>query len=653
MMKIYVEAKSKADLIRRLSAGEEITGYNYSMFGGGGHYMLDDTLEDGTIIAIYSQMSQGNPVAKSWGTWTNGVLKAETFEAFDPADAYDNYIHQQEMALEAYQEYLDYSGEDNLMTFEEWMEWQADLEDEYLQQRWEEMQEEDEPSPEDDPEYTTLEGTLDSETFESPVSCKICGKTFASFRGLNGHMNAHLPSHRKRAETFEAPKKTKEEIISYLLSNCEDYDEYADPLYHTVNDKKWTIADLFIRQWLNNGWDGFGMNNVEEVYGYLVDNKELLIEYDLVSPDGINNSGFPLWHNYDFEAEGECEHEWKMMELPLERGHKYDVGWVNAAGITSYHMVCSKCNYCTECSGTHGFLAETFEADEECPYCDDGYGHPQQVVNGQYHMVCEECGEMWREPVDTRTAPTTICVTCGEPLLPTNECVCAELGWASENGPYAFNDDRCDNCERSVIDEQDMIRIPIYIDDSEYDVCEVCYDKLIDTDDVFVMTDAQTYCDDCQIPGHDSCSLTDGCPCCENTMIGIYRRAEDEDEPTIEEFFREMENTLNKYGEWDWDSEARGGDLHISVNFTPFNGENFYQYDLDFDEMREDEETFEASGWKVTCSKCGGRGHNKATCGKPSSKYVRKTIKKEDARRNDFLKGIGAVVVGILIGRNL
>ncbi len=80
-MKVYVEAKSKAELIRRLAAGEEISGYNYSMFGGGGHYILDDTLEDGTIIAIYSQMSQGNPVAKSWGTWTNGVLKAETFEA--------------------------------------------------------------------------------------------------------------------------------------------------------------------------------------------------------------------------------------------------------------------------------------------------------------------------------------------------------------------------------------------------------------------------------------------------------------------------------------------------------------------------------------------------------------------------------------------
>ena len=129
-MKVYVEAKSKADLIRRLSAGEEISGYNYSMFGGEGHYMLDDTLEDGTIIAIYSQMSQGNPVAKSWGTWTNGVLKAEsfnsegkmTFEAFDPADAYDNYIHQEEMALEAYDEYLEETEDDPVMSLEEWMD---------------------------------------------------------------------------------------------------------------------------------------------------------------------------------------------------------------------------------------------------------------------------------------------------------------------------------------------------------------------------------------------------------------------------------------------------------------------------------------------------------------------------------------------------
>jgi len=52
----------------------------------------------------------------------------------------------------------------------------------------------------------------ESETFESPVSCNICGKTFDSFRGLNGHMNAHIPAHRKRAESFaaEVPDKYKE-----------------------------------------------------------------------------------------------------------------------------------------------------------------------------------------------------------------------------------------------------------------------------------------------------------------------------------------------------------------------------------------------------------------------------------------------------------
>ena len=276
------------------------------------------------------------------------------------------------------------------------------------------------------------------------------------------------------AETFEAPKKTKQEIITYMLSNCEDWDEYS--YRYTVNDEQWTLADLFIRQWLNNGWDGFGMNNVEEVYRYLVDNKELLIEYDLVSPDGINNSGIPLWDNYDFEA-------------------------------------------------------ETFAAE---------------------------------------------------------------------------------------------------------------------------------YCPTCQIPEHDSCSLTDGCPCCEDTMIGIYRRAEDEGQ-TIEDFFVDMSDLLTKYsgGNWDWDSEAHDGVLGFSGNLTPTNGENFYQYDLDV--------SFEArgtSGWKVTCSKCGGRGHNKATCGRPKAKarkprstkskgYVRKTIDKDDVRRNDILKAIGAVVVGIFIGRNL
>ncbi len=71
-MKIYVEAKSRASLNRRLDRGEEIIGQNYSMWRTGDEAqfpVLDRTLPTGTVIAIYSKMSMGSPVAKSWGTW--------------------------------------------------------------------------------------------------------------------------------------------------------------------------------------------------------------------------------------------------------------------------------------------------------------------------------------------------------------------------------------------------------------------------------------------------------------------------------------------------------------------------------------------------------------------------------------------------------
>ena len=74
-MKIYVEADSKAALNRRLAAGEVIQGRNYSMFAPAigpdraGMHTLDATLASGTVITIFSQMSGGSPVSKSWGTW--------------------------------------------------------------------------------------------------------------------------------------------------------------------------------------------------------------------------------------------------------------------------------------------------------------------------------------------------------------------------------------------------------------------------------------------------------------------------------------------------------------------------------------------------------------------------------------------------------
>lgn len=96
---------------------------------------------------------------------------------------------------------------------------------------------------------------------------------------------------------------TKKEIIEKLISNCdkETQVEMNNKIYHSVNDDKWTIADLFIRQWLNNGGDGFGMKNVRNMYEYLCSKKAELIEYNLINKEARNNFGFPLWANYEFE----------------------------------------------------------------------------------------------------------------------------------------------------------------------------------------------------------------------------------------------------------------------------------------------------------------------------------------------------------------
>jgi len=97
---------------------------------------------------------------------------------------------------------------------------------------------------------------------------------------------------------------TEKEIIETLFENCEEdlYERYKDNVKAT--EKLWSLADLFIRQWKNNMCDGFDMINVKDTYHYLVKHKSSLLEYDLISEKGINNSGFPLWENYAIEWDG-------------------------------------------------------------------------------------------------------------------------------------------------------------------------------------------------------------------------------------------------------------------------------------------------------------------------------------------------------------
>ena len=90
----------------------------------------------------------------------------------------------------------------------------------------------------------------------------------------------------------------REEILLYLDLNCDEAVCGTPPAQPT--SKLWSVADLFIRQHLNNGCDGFGLKNVNDVYEYLVSNKATLLFNHLVSEAGYNNSGFPLWKDYDF-----------------------------------------------------------------------------------------------------------------------------------------------------------------------------------------------------------------------------------------------------------------------------------------------------------------------------------------------------------------
>lgn len=68
-----------------------------------------------------------------------------------------------------------------------------------------------------------------------------------------------------------------------------------------TEDKR-SLADLYIRQRLNNWSDWFGMTKVGSIYKMLLDNKQLLIDNNMVSKTGVNNSGFLLRDDYNFDT---------------------------------------------------------------------------------------------------------------------------------------------------------------------------------------------------------------------------------------------------------------------------------------------------------------------------------------------------------------
>ena len=87
----------------------------------------------------------------------------------------------------------------------------------------------------------------------------------------------------------------KSKLIKILQYN------YNDDAPLQVNNENWTLVDLYLRQYLNNGGDGFGMVNVEQIFNLLCKNKQLLIDNTMVNEVSWNNSRYLLWDKYNFD----------------------------------------------------------------------------------------------------------------------------------------------------------------------------------------------------------------------------------------------------------------------------------------------------------------------------------------------------------------
>lgn len=74
-MELYVNASSKKALNERLANKEVVMGTNYSIFGGGGFYQLNESLPPKTVIKVWDKIVNGSPYAKAYGVWDGKKVK--------------------------------------------------------------------------------------------------------------------------------------------------------------------------------------------------------------------------------------------------------------------------------------------------------------------------------------------------------------------------------------------------------------------------------------------------------------------------------------------------------------------------------------------------------------------------------------------------
>ena len=101
----------------------------------------------------------------------------------------------------------------------------------------------------------------------------------------------------KRALMFYKAMRMNEELLKHYTppEGC-----LMPLLMVREGDKRLTLAQLFIKQFLNSGCDGFGLRCVKTMYKLLCKNRDVVIKTKMIGPDLSNNAGYPLFSNYQF-----------------------------------------------------------------------------------------------------------------------------------------------------------------------------------------------------------------------------------------------------------------------------------------------------------------------------------------------------------------
>lgn len=119
-----------------------VKGQKYGSEEDGYTFAYSQGHNDGRKNIGYNQQLSSSPEQKHFRK-----ILSQRAESFDPADAWDNHIHQEELALEAYEEYLEeVSEQDEPLSFEDWYEqtmaiYDTPEYDEYLEKQYLQMQE--------------------------------------------------------------------------------------------------------------------------------------------------------------------------------------------------------------------------------------------------------------------------------------------------------------------------------------------------------------------------------------------------------------------------------------------------------------------------------------------------------------------------------